>query len=124
MPKLSKAVMYGVGTIFTLAIITSLFVSLILTFTDAQESSFKWVFILSSFASLFLGGFVAGGKGKQKGLLLGGLTGLLFTLIIFLFQFLGVDQLFTSHQWLYHLIFTGMAMIGGIFGVNTAVSRA
>ncbi|HZG60651.1 MAG TPA: TIGR04086 family membrane protein [Anoxybacillus sp.] len=123
MARLGKAVLYGVTTIFVLALIVSFVLSLILKFTNASEDTFAWVAFTCSLISVFIGGFVAGGKGKEKGWLVGGFTSILFTLLVFLFQFLGVDKLFTVQQWLYHLSFLITAMCGGIIGVNISTSR-
>ena len=65
-----------------------------------------------------MGGFISGGKGKQKGWMLGGLTGLLYSITIFLFQFLGLDQLFNFEQIVYYICYILIAMMGGILGVN------
>lgn len=75
-----------------------------------------------SFITLFLGGFVSGGKGKQKGWLVGGLTGIVYTTIIFLFQFLGMDSLFSFEEIVYHICYILTAMMGGILGVNLSTT--
>ena len=72
---------------------------------------------------MFIGGIVAGGKGKEKGWLIGGGTSLLFTLIVLVFQFLGLEKAFTVEQWLYHLVFFVAAALGGIVGVNMTAPR-
>jgi putative membrane protein (TIGR04086 family) len=71
-----------------------------------------------SFIGLFGGGFLSGGKRKQKGWLIGGLTGLVYSLIIFLFQYLGYDRLFNLEQLIYYICYTLISMMGGILGVN------
>ncbi|MFE8703484.1 TIGR04086 family membrane protein [Cytobacillus sp. FJAT-54145] len=118
-----SAILFGVISIFTLAIITSLIFSFILRFTSAQESSLQFIITAVSFVTLFVGGFISGGKGKQKGWLLGGLTGLVYSLIIFLFQYLGYDRLFNMEQIIYHTCFILTAMMGGILGVNMTTSK-
>ncbi|WP_044894673.1 TIGR04086 family membrane protein [Bacillus alveayuensis] len=123
MARLGKAVLYGMATIFVLALIVSFVLSLILKFTNASEATFAWIAFTCSLISFFIGGFVAGGKGQEKGWLAGGFTSVLFTLLVFLFQFLGFDELFTVQQWLYHLAFLIAAMCGGIIGVNISASR-
>lgn len=106
-----------------MAIISSLVFSIILRFTSVQESSLQFVITGVSFVTLFGGGFIAGGKGKQKGWLLGGITGIIYSLIIFLFQFLGFDSLFTFEQIVYHICYFLTCMMGGILGVNISTSR-
>ena len=67
---------------------------------------------------MFIGGFMSGGKGKAKGWVVGGSTGLIYTLIVFLFQYLGHDSLFSMEQLVYHTCYILTAMMGGILGVN------
>jgi putative membrane protein (TIGR04086 family) len=123
MARFGKAIVYGVVTIFLLSFVISLLLSLLLKWTDVSESSLTWVIFAGSIVSVFIGGFVAGGKGKEKGWLVGGTTSILFTLLVFLFQFLGLEQPFSAAQWLYHLAFLAAAMVGGIMGVNIASTR-
>lgn len=110
--------MYGVIFIFLFAALSSLIFSLILRFTSLQEGSLQYIITAMSFIGLFGGGFLSGGKGKQKGWLIGGLTGLLYSLIVFLFQYLGYDRLFDVQQLIYHICYILIAMMGGILGVN------
>ncbi len=112
------AVLYGLGIIFSLAIIGSLVFSLLLRFTAIQENSLQYIVTTISFIALFVGGFITGGKGKQKGWLLGGVTGGTYTLLVLLFQYLGYDSLFSMEQMVYHVCYIITAMMGGILGVN------
>ncbi|MDF9296008.1 TIGR04086 family membrane protein [Geobacillus stearothermophilus] len=123
MSRLGSALVYGVATIFVLAALVSFVFSLLLKWTDIHESSLTWVIFAVSVISMFIGGIVAGGKSQEKGWLAGGLTGLSFTVIIFLFQFLGIEKPFTVEQWLYHLGFLIAASLGGIVGVNLSPAR-
>lgn len=122
--KWGKAILYGLITIFVIALVTSLVFSLLLKFTSLTESSITWLLLGLSVLAMFIGGFVAGGNGKEKGWLVGGVTALLYSLIIFLFQFLGYGQIFSMEQTMYHGGFLVVAMVGGVFGVNLASSRA
>jgi putative membrane protein (TIGR04086 family) len=117
------SILYGVVVIFLVAVISSLIFSLILQFTSTREASLQFIVTAVSFISLFIGGFVSGGKGKAKGWLLGGGTGLLYSLVIFLFQYLGKDSLFSMEQVIYHTCYMLVAMMGGILGVNMTTSR-
>lgn len=121
--RLGFAVLSGVVTIFVIAILTGLVFSTLLRFTSLQEASVAWIILTLSFVALFIGGFVSGGKGKEKGWLLGAATGGMYTLVIFLFQYLGNDMLFTMSQLLFHTAFVGVAALGGIIGVNLTSSR-
>jgi len=71
-----------------------------------------------SFIGLFGGGFLSGGKRKQKGWLVGGATGLIYSFIVLMFQYLGYDRFFDAEQVIYHICYTLIAMMGGILGVN------
>jgi putative membrane protein (TIGR04086 family) len=121
--NMGVSILYGIVTIFLVAIVSSLIFSLILRFTSTGESSLQFAVTAVSFISLFIGGFISGGKGKAKGWLLGGGTGLLYSIVIFLFQYLGKDSLFSSEQIIYHTCFMLVAMMGGILGVNMTTSR-
>lgn len=124
MRKMGIAMIYGVVAIFCIVLVFSLIFSLLLKFSSLQESSLTWVVLIIGFLALFIGGFVAGGKGKEKGWLMGGSTGILYSLIVFLFQYLGHDATFSAEQTYFHLGFLVVAMIGGVFGVNlTTPSR-
>ncbi|MEI2366961.1 TIGR04086 family membrane protein [Niallia circulans] len=113
-----SSVLYGLIAIFIMLIASSLFFSLLLRFTSIQESSLRYIITAVSFITLFAGGFISGGKGKERGWFLGGLTGFIYSIIIFLFSFLGSDQLFTIEQTIYHVCYTLICMMGGILGVN------
>jgi putative membrane protein (TIGR04086 family) len=122
--SLGTAILYGLIFIFIFAALSSLIFSFILRFTSVQEISLQYITTAVSFIGLFGGGFLSGGKGKQKGWLIGGLTGLIYSLTVFLFQYLGYDRLFTSEQFIYHICYTLIAMMGGILGVNMSTSHS
>ncbi|WP_442595179.1 TIGR04086 family membrane protein [Neobacillus sp. D3-1R] len=121
--NLGVSILYGIVSIFVVAIVCSLIFSLLLRFTSTQESSLQFIVTAVSFISLFIGGFISGGKGKEKGWLLGGGTGLIYSIIIFLFQYLGHDSLFTVEQIIYHTCYMLVAMMGGILGVNMTTAK-
>ncbi|WP_246940761.1 TIGR04086 family membrane protein [Bacillus pinisoli] len=114
------AVMFGVLTILLIILTCSLVFSLLLRFTDLQETSLQWVIMTLSFFALFAGGFISGGKGKEKGWMMGGATALVFTCIVMLYQFLGKESGFSTEQTFYHLGYLATAVFGGIMGVNIA----
>jgi putative membrane protein (TIGR04086 family) len=116
--KMGSAILYGTGTILVIAIAASLIFALLLRFTSLEENSISLAVTIISFLGLFIGGFMSGGKGKEKGLVLGGLTGFIFSMGVFLFQYLGFDSLFSMKQVIYHGCFIITCMMGGILGVN------
>jgi putative membrane protein (TIGR04086 family) len=116
--------LYGLIFIFVFAVICSLIFALILKFTSAREVSLQYVITALSFVGLFAGGFLSGGKRKEKGWLIGGLTGLIYSLAVLLFQYLGYDRLFSTEQVIYHTCYTLIAMMGGILGVNITTNHS
>jgi hypothetical protein len=120
--KIFQSVLFGLAVIYLIATATSLLFSLLLRYTSLVEDQMNIAMIAVSFIALFFGGFVAGGRGKERGWLLGGLTGLFYTIINFAFQYLGLDAAVTKEQLIYYLCFNLTAVMGGILGVNIASS--
>lgn len=116
--KMGSAILIGTMSIFVLAIVFSLFFSLLLRFTALTESSLSVFMLVLSFITIFIGGLISGGKGKKQGWLLGGGTGLLYTCILLSFQYLGNDSLFSSREWIQSLCYIIVCMMGGVLGVN------
>jgi putative membrane protein (TIGR04086 family) len=112
--------LYGLIFIFLFAIVSSLIFSLILKFTSVKETQLQYIITAFSFIALFGGGFLSGGKRKEKGWLIGAVTGIIFSLIVLLSQFLGYDRLFNAEQVIYHICYILIAMMGGILGVNVS----
>jgi putative membrane protein (TIGR04086 family) len=121
--KMFSAMLSGLIVVLGIILACSVVISLLLRFTSLSESSFTWIIIGLSFLALFFGGFISGKKGREKGWILGAGTGLLFTLIVFFVQYLGYQLQFDSEQYLYHLGYILISVIGGILGVNLANHR-
>ncbi|MGJ9382920.1 TIGR04086 family membrane protein [Salipaludibacillus neizhouensis] len=113
-----SSILYGVLTIFILVIVASFMSSLVLKYTNVTEETFLWILIGFSFLALFIGGFISGGKSGQKGWFAGALTALFYTTLVFLTQYLSMNQGFDSQQLLMHLGYFIVAILGGIMGVN------
>ncbi|SMQ83168.1 putative membrane protein, TIGR04086 family [Bacillus sp. OV166] len=118
------SILYGLIFILVFAVICSIIFAFILKFTSAREVSLQYVITALSFIGLFGGGFLSGGKRKEKGWLIGGLTGLIYSIVVFLFQYLGYDRLFNAEQVIYHTCYTLIAMMGGILGVNISTNNS
>ncbi|AIF43322.1 TIGR04086 family membrane protein [Virgibacillus sp. SK37] len=119
MTKQLTAVVYGLVMVLGLILITSIFLALLLRFTSFNDPILSWVTLGIGLISLFIGGLVAGAKGKAKGWIIGGVTGFGFTLFTFLVQYLGYQQGFSLEQSIHHLAYISAAVLGGIVGVNT-----
>ncbi|WP_347834381.1 TIGR04086 family membrane protein [Gracilibacillus sp. JCM 18860] len=61
---------------------------------------------------------MAGLKAKNKGILVGAITSLLFTLFVFCYRYLGLDSVFTIVEMVHHTTYLLLAIIGAIVGVN------
>ncbi|KGP73909.1 TIGR04086 family membrane protein [Pontibacillus yanchengensis] len=112
------ALAYGWGTIFTMMILSSLILALILKFTSMTETTLQWATLILGLLILFIGGFISGAKGNEKGWMLGIFTGLGFSLIVLLFQYLGFQEGMGMTQLFYHGGYILMALLGGMIGVN------
>ncbi|WP_404453199.1 TIGR04086 family membrane protein [Virgibacillus necropolis] len=112
------ALTYGWTVILGLIFISSIVLALLLKFTPLNEPTLSWVTLVIGLITLFIGGIVAGTKGKHKGWLIGGITGLGFTFFTFAVQYLGYQQTFSMEQSLNHLGFILVAVVGGVIGVN------
>ncbi|WP_099158632.1 TIGR04086 family membrane protein [Virgibacillus ndiopensis] len=117
------ALVYGWIVILGFILVTSLVLGLLLRFTSMDETTLSWTTLAVGLISLFIGGIVAGVKGKQKGWVIGCLTGLGFTLFTFLVQYLGYHQAFSLEQSLHHLGYILAALVGGVIGVNVVVNE-
>lgn len=100
-------------------IMSSFIVALLVRYTHFTESLYSYITVAIGLLALFFGGFIAGIKRKANGLFVGICTGVLFTIIVFLIQFLGYDTSFTIKQSLYHLLYMIAAIVGSVIGVNS-----
>ncbi|WP_343033700.1 TIGR04086 family membrane protein [Virgibacillus ihumii] len=110
--------MYGWVVVLGLILLTSVILALLLRFTEMDGTALSWTTLITGLICLFAGGIVSGIKGKQKGWVIGGITGLGFTLFTFLIQYLGYEQAFSLQQSFYHLGYILAALLGGMIGVN------
>ena len=125
MRQMLNALLFGWIAVLSLFLISSVIIALLLKVTSLGENLLQWIALVIGILSLFIGGMIAGLKGKTNGWIVGGITGIGFTLFIFLVQFLGYHQGFSIEQTLHHLGYTLAALIGGVIGVNiTGDTRA
>ncbi len=118
------SMLYGLIFIFLFAALSSVIFASILKFSSVREMSLQYIITGLSFIGLFGGGFLSGGKRKEKGWLIGGVTGFVYSLVVFLFQYLGYDRLFSAEQVIYHTCYILIAMMGGILGVNLTTTKS
>lgn len=113
------ALLYGWIIVLALILGASLVLALLLRFTSFNEPTLSWATLGIGIISLFIGGLIAGIKGKSKGWIIGAAVGIGFTLFVFLVQYLGYKQAFSFEQSLHHLGYILAAIVGGVFGVNS-----
>lgn len=111
-------ILYGWTFILGLILLASIVLALLLKFTELNEPTLSTITLIIGLIALFIGGFIAGIKGKAKGWMIGAVVGLGFSLFIFVIQYLGYQESFTLLQTFHHMGFFIVALIGGIFGVN------
>ena len=117
------AVMYGWLTIILLLTLISLILALFLRFTSFTNPLLDQLAITAGFITLFFGGLISGIKAKQKGWIIGLILSLSYSMIIYLYQYLGYGEHFTLIQAFYHVGFLIVTIIGAIFGVNLSGNR-
>ncbi len=84
-------------------------------FSSGLVSVFK---IIIPIFSLFLGGFIIGKKSSKKGWLEGLKLSLIFTIILILFNLLGLRNKIEFKNILYYIIIIASCMFGGMLGIN------
>jgi putative membrane protein (TIGR04086 family) len=117
-----QAILYGWITVFSLLLFISFTLALLLRFTKMGEGMLDWTTLGAGILSLFIGGFIAGVKGEDKGWMLGGMTAIGFTLFVLLYQYLGYQVGFSGAQLLTHGGFLLASLVGGMIGVNIKTS--
>lgn len=89
-------------------------------FSNGIVSVFK---IIIPIISLFIGGFYIGKKSNEKGWLEGLKIGLIFIIILILFNLLGLQTKIEFKNILYYLIIIASSIFGGMLGINKTNSE-
>jgi putative membrane protein (TIGR04086 family) len=118
--RLGVAVLFGLGTLLALAALTSLIIAMLLKMTELDEANLAITIMILAIISMIIAGFISGLKAKVRGWFAGGATGVAYSVLVFLFNYLGHSQGLSSENMLYQLGLIASSMIGGIFGVNAA----
>ncbi|WP_244865184.1 TIGR04086 family membrane protein [Xylanibacillus composti] len=103
---------------FATMILCTLLVSLLLVFTSMREQSLSLYVYLIHGAALLCGGLTAGKRSGFKGWYFGGVTGLLYALLIVLVSFLGFDAGWSIHTGILAVMSFLIGAVGGMIGVN------
>ena len=104
----------GFSVIFT---IVSLFIfSLLLVYTDIDESLMQPVVIVITGVSILLGSFIGNRKSRKNGILKGGAIGLIYIICIYLISSAINGGNFSLN--IQSIIMMSVGIVGGIIGVN------
>ncbi len=114
---------YGIGsaliTAFSITIPAMFILAVILTFTDFPEKYTTYAVLLATLAGLFTAGFKAGLHNEKDGIIKGGLTGLLYMLILYLLSsILFKDFLINQRSLIMIIVGILSGVIGGLFSSN------
>lgn len=109
----------GVGISLIATIIFLIIFSIVLTYTNVQESVVNPVIIVITAISILIGSSIGNCKIKKNGLLNGGLVGGIYILLIYLISSIlnwnfGLD----IQSIIFILISVAFGILGGIIGVN------
>jgi putative membrane protein (TIGR04086 family) len=99
--------------------IITIMVSLFLLLTSMKEESLSVLIYFIHGISLMIGGFVTGKRIEKKGWYYGGLTGVIYSLIILLVGFLGFDASMNLITLSIFILSFSSGALGGIIGVNS-----
>ena len=115
---------YGIITALLLIVIAAFVLATLLKWTSLSEAMLGSLpMLIVSLVSLFIGGIVAGAKMKEKGLITGLSTGFIYSLLIYLYLFLGLDRSLSGTEFFQIVANTAVTGMGGIIGVNVFVKK-
>ncbi|MGZ9584765.1 TIGR04086 family membrane protein [Paenibacillus marinisediminis] len=116
---LVAGVFYG----FIWLALEALALSILLSTGSAGEDNLvRYTYLVHSIACLF-GGFTSGRRSGKKGWYFGGITGVIYMLLVLIIAFLAVDVKLGLDKWLLVLAAFAVGSLGGIIGVNMKKGR-
>lgn len=112
--KIGKALLISITTLFISTFIMTIFnyVNLI------KYKALNIIEIIILFITIFNGSFYVGKNSNQKGWLEGIKFGLIFLIILILFNYLGFNIKFEIKNILYYLILLTSSLLGGMVGIS------
>ena len=112
--NLGFSLLFIIGSLL-IVILLFIFFNYFNLFSNGIVSTFK---IIIPIISLFAGGFFIGKKSSKQGWLEGLKLSLIFTIILILFNLLGLGNKLELKNILYYLIIIISCMFGGMLGIN------
>lgn len=117
--NISISILYIITSILILTFITTLF-SYFNIIGEKTVSIFK---IIVPIISLFIGGFYIGKRSIKKGWFEGLKLGLIFIILLIIFEFLALDISFKGRNILYYIIIIISSMFGSMIGIGMKKNR-
>jgi len=112
--KLGFSFMYIISSILVITFVITLF-NYFNIISDKIISIFN---ILIPIISLFIGGFYMGKHSNKKGYIEGLKLGLIFSLFLLIFNFLGLNNSFKLKYLLFYLIIIISSIFGSMIGIS------
>ena len=112
--KLGMSFIYTIGTILVLTFITTL-LSYFNILNDKVTSIIK---IIIPIISMLIGGFYIGKNSLKKGLLEGLKLGLIFSVLLIIFNHLALNNSFKFKYMLFYIILITSSILGSMIGIN------
>jgi putative membrane protein (TIGR04086 family) len=109
----------GLSYIMTIIFLGTVLTSLILSMSGVNESSLPFFAYPIHVIALLVGGWIAGRRAGERGWYYGGMSGLIYAILLLLLGFLGFDRALGLEAITILLISFGSSAIGGMFGVNS-----
>ena len=116
--KYLKDLGFSLIDIISSMLILTLFITIFSYFnimSDKVVSVFK---IIIPIISLLIGGFYIGKKSTKKGFIEGLKLGLIFSIILVIFNYLGLGNSFKVKYLLFYLILIITSILGSMIGIN------
>ena len=112
--NLGISFMYIIG--FTL--ILTFIITLLSYFNIISDKAASIVKIIIPIISMLIGGFYIGKRSNKKGFLEGSKSGIIFSIIIIVFNYLAFDYSFKFKYLLFYLILIISSILGSMIGIN------
>ena len=108
--NISRSILYTISSIIILTIILTIF-----NYFSILNGTIVKVFkVINLIISILIGSTLIGKRSNSKGWLEGLKFGLIMSIIIFIFNFLGLDRL----DYLTYIVIILTSIIGGMFGIS------
>ena len=112
--KIGKILLY----MFFMILVFTFLVTVLNYFNIMGTKMLSIMKILIILITMFVGGFLIGKNSKQKGWLEGIKLGMIFVIILVLFNYLGLRKQFLITNLIYYLILVISCTLGSMIGIN------